>query len=164
MGVSEGNAALAQGAAGISSVIMAVPCGYLAHRLGRRRFIRVSLAFLALVLALIPVCGFLGARAGLGPSAALGIFLALMFLYGAVWIGVTVNSFPMLWQIADFENVGIYTGLYYTFSQGAAILAPPVTGLIIDLTGFRGIFIFGSLCMLAACFTMGGVKAGEPQK
>jgi MFS family permease len=164
MGVSDGNAALAQGVAGISSVIMAVPCGYLAHRLGRRRFIRISLVFLAAILALIPICGFLGARAGLGPSGALGIFLVLMFLYGAVWIGVTVNSFPMLWQIANFGNMGIYTGLYYTFSQGAAILAPPVTGLIIDLAGFWGIFIFGSLCMLAACFTMGGVKAGEPQK
>jgi MFS family permease len=164
MGVSEGNAALAQGIAGISSVIMAVPCGYLAHRLGRRRFIRLSLVCLAAILALIPICGFLGARAGLSPSAALGIFLALMFLYGAVWIGVTVNSFPMLWQIASFGNMGVYTGLYYTFSQGAAILAPPVTGLIIDVAGFWGIFIFGSLCMLAAWFTMGGVKAGEPQK
>jgi MFS family permease len=163
MGVSEGNAALAQGIAGVSSVIMAVPCGYIAHRLGRRRFIRISLVFLAAILALIPLCGFLGIRAGIGPSAALGIFLVLMFLYGAVWIGVTVNSFPMLWQIASFGNMGIYTGLYYTFSQGAAILAPPVTGLIIDLTGFWGIFIFGSLCMLAAWFTMGGVKAGEPQ-
>jgi MFS family permease len=163
MGVSGENAALAQGVAGISSVIMAVPCGCLAHRLGRRRFIRVSLVCLAVILALIPACGFLGLRAGLGPSAALGIFLTLMFLYGAVWIGVTVNSFPMLWQIADFGNMGIYTGLYYTFSQGAAILAPPVTGLIIDLAGFRGIFIFGSLCMLAAWFTMGGVRAGEPK-
>ncbi|MDR2135817.1 MAG: MFS transporter, partial [Treponema sp.] len=130
LGVSTGSAALAQGVAGISSVIMAVPCGYLAHRLGRRRFIRASLVCLAAVLALIPASGFLGLRAGLGPSASLGIFLVLMFLYGAVWIGVTVNSFPMLWQIADFGNMGIYTGLYYTFSQGAAILAPPVTGLI----------------------------------
>jgi MFS family permease len=164
MGVSEGNAALAQGVAGISSVIMAVPCGYAAHRLGRRRFIRISLVFLAAILALIPLCGVLGIRAGLSPPAGLGIFLVLMFLYGAVWIGITVNSFPMLWQIASFGNMGIYTGLYYTFSQGAAILAPPVTGLIIDLTGFWGIFIFGSLCMLAAWFTMGGVKAGEPQE
>jgi MFS family permease len=164
MGVSEGNAALAQGMAGISSVIMAIPAGYLAHRLGRRRFIRISLVFLAAVLALIPICGFLGPRAGLNPSGALFIFLALMFLYGAVWIGVTVNSFPMLWQMASFGTMGIYTGMYYTFSQGAAILAPPITGLIIDLTGYGGIFIFGSLCMLAAWFTMGGVHSGEPQQ
>ncbi|MDR3249320.1 MAG: MFS transporter [Treponema sp.] len=161
MGVSEGNAALAQGVAGVSSVIMAVPAGYLAHRLGRKRFIRLSLIGLASILMLIPVCGFIGQRLALTPSVALVVFLILMFLYGAVWIGVTVNSFPMLWQMASFGNMGIYTGLYYTFSQSAAILAPPVTGLIIDLAGYPGIFIFGSLCMLAAWFTMGGVRSGE---
>ncbi|GHT56762.1 MFS transporter [Spirochaetia bacterium] len=164
MGVSEGNAALAQGIAGVSSVIMAIPAGYLAHRLGRRRFIRLSLVGLAAVLLLIPLSGFLGPRAGLDASGALILFLILMFLYGAVWIGVVVNSFPMLWQMASFGNMGIYTGLYYTFSQGAAILSPPITGAIIDLSGYPGIFIFGAACMLIAWFTMGGVKAGEPVK
>jgi MFS family permease len=163
MGVSEGNAALAQGIAGVSSVIMAVPAGYLAHRLGRRRFIRLSLVGLAAVLLLIPLSGFLGPRAGLDASGALILFLILMFLYGAVWIGVVVNSFPMLWQMASFGNMGIYTGLYYTFSQGAAILSPPITGAIIDLSGYPGIFIFGGACMLIAWFTMDGVRAGEPK-
>jgi MFS family permease len=159
--VSEDMAALAQGVAGISSVIMAVPSGYLAHRLGRRRFIRISLLLLALILLLIPVAASAGVRGGLGGGVLLALFLGLMFLYGVVWIGVVVNSFPMLWQMASFGTMGIYTGLYYTFSQAAAILAPPVTGLIIDLTSFAGIFIFGGLCMLGAWFTMGGVKAGE---
>lgn len=158
LGVSEGNAALAQGVAGISSVIMAVPAGYFAHKLGRRKFIRVCLALLAFIMFLIPGAGFLGG------GSVLALFLALMFLYGAVWIGIVVNSFPMLWQMASFGTMGIYTGLYYTFSQSAAILAPPVTGLIIDLGGYAGIFIFGAVCMLAACFVMGGVKAGEPGK
>jgi MFS family permease len=162
LGATGGNAALAQGMAGISSVIMAVPAGYLAHKLGRRRFIRLSLVLLALVLFLIPLSGFLAPRLGLGTGGALIVFLVLMFLYGAVWIGVVVNSFPMLWQMASFSTMGIYTGLYYTFSQSAAILAPPLAGAIIDLTGYPGIFIFGGLCMLAAWFTMGDVKAGEP--
>jgi MFS family permease len=164
MGTSEGNAALAQGVAGISSVIMAVPAGYLAHKLGRRRFIRMSLSFLALILFLIPVSGFIAPRAGLDAGGALAVFLILMFLYGAVWIGVVVNSFPMLWQMASFGTIGIYTGLYYLFSQSAAILAPPITGTIIDLTGYPGIFIFGGFCMLGAWFVMGGVRAGEPQE
>jgi MFS family permease len=159
--VSENLAALAQGVAGISSVLMAVPAGYLAHRLGRRRFIRISLAFLSIILFLVPIAGAAAIRGGLGGTALLAIFLGLMFLYGVVWIGVVVNSFPMLWQMTSFGTVGIYTGLYYTFSQAAAILAPPVTGLIIDLVNYSGIFIFGGLCMLGAWFTMGGVKAGE---
>jgi Na+/melibiose symporter-like transporter len=163
LGVSGGNAALAQGAAGISSVAMAIPAGYLAHRMGRRRFIRYSLVLLALILLCIPPVGMLGVRAGFGSGGLLFLFLALMFLYGAVWIGVVVNSFPMLWQMAGFGTIGVYTGLYYTFSQSAAILAPPVTGLIIDLFGYGGIFIFGGLCMIAAWYTMGGVKAGEPE-
>jgi MFS family permease len=163
MGAAAENAALAQGMAGISSVILAVPSGYLAHKLGRRRFIRLSLVLLALVLFLIPLGGFISPRLGLGSGGALVLFLVLMFLYGAVWIGVVVNSFPMLWQMATFGTMGIYTGLYYLFSQSAAILAPPITGAIIDLAGYPGIFIFGGLCMLAAWLTMGGVKMGEPQ-
>jgi MFS family permease len=115
-------------------------------------------------MVFISLGGVLGSRAGLTPSSALALFLILMFFYGAVWIGVVVNSFPMLWQMASFETIGIYTGLYYAFSQSAAILAPPITGAIIDLSGYPGIFIFGALCMLAAWFTMGGVKAGEPQQ
>jgi MFS family permease len=162
MGAAEGTAALAQGMAGISSVIMAIPAGYLAHKLGRRRFIRMSLIFLALILFLIPLSGFIAPKAGLGTKGALFLFLILMFLYGAVWIGVVVNSFPMLWQMASFGTMGIYTGLYYTFSQSAAILAPPITGAIIDLTGYPGIFIFGGLCMLGAWLVMRGVKSGEP--
>jgi predicted MFS family arabinose efflux permease len=162
LGVSEGNAALAQGVAGISGVIMAVPAGYFAHKLGRRRFIRISLALLALIMFVIPGAGFAGGRIGLGAGGILALFLALMFLYGAVWIGIVVNSFPMLWQMAGFGTMGLYTSLYYTFSQSAAILAPPVTGLIIDLGGYAGIFIFGAACMFAAWFTMGGVRAGEP--
>jgi MFS family permease len=162
LGASEGNAALAQGAAGISSVILAIPAGYWAHRFGRRNFIRFSLIFLGAILFLIPLSGLFTLK--LGPSPRLLIFLFLMFLYGAVWIGVVVNSFPMLWQMADYENTGVYTGLYYTFSQSAAILAPPITGAVIDFGGYPGIFIFGGLCMLTAWFTMGGVSAGEPSK
>lgn len=163
LGVSEGNAALAQGVAGIAGVIMAVPSGYAAHKLGRRRFIRTSLSLLSLIMLLISFSGLLGARAGLQGTGILVLFLALMFLYGAVWIGIVVNSFPMLWQMASFGTMGIYTGLYYTFSQSAAILAPPLTGLIIDLAGYPGIFIFGALCMAGAYCTMAGVKSGEPE-
>ncbi|MDR2070193.1 MAG: MFS transporter [Treponema sp.] len=161
VGVAESNAALAQGIAGISSVLLAIPTGYFAHRMGRRNYIRLSLALLTVVLLLIPATGAIALSRGFSQSGRLGLFLALMFLYGAVWIGVVVNSFPMLWQMAAFNNMGIYTGLYYTFSQSAAILAPPVTGAVIDLSGYPGIFIFGGACMLIAWFIMGRVSAGE---
>jgi MFS family permease len=163
VGVDEGSAALAQGVAGISGVILAVPSGYLAHKIGRKRFIRICLAVLAAILFIIPLSSLAGSAVagGLAPGPRLAVFLGLMFLYGIFWIGVVVNSFPMLWQLADYGTMGIYTGLYYTFSQSAAILAPPVTGAVIDIGGYPGLFVFGALAMLAAWFIMGGVRSGE---
>jgi MFS family permease len=162
VGVGEGNAALAQGVAGISGVILAVPSGYLAHKIGRKRFIRICLIVLAAILAVIPVSSLASDSLALG--LRLTLFLGLMFLYGIFWIGVVVNSFPMLWQLADYSTIGIYTGLYYTFNQSAAILAPPITGAVIDTGGYSGLFVFGALAMFAAWLVMGGVRAGEPQE
>jgi MFS family permease len=88
-------------------------------------------------------------------------FWILMFFFGIFWVSVVTNSFPMLWQMATYTDMGIYTGLYYFFSQLAAIIAPPITGGFIDIFGFRAIFLFAGICMLIAFFIMGGVKKGE---
>jgi MFS family permease len=164
LGASSGMAALAQGVAGISGVALAIPTGYLAHRFGRRNFIRTCLVGLAVILATIAFTSPIARASGFSLAGARTLFLILMLLYGAVWIGVVVNSFPMLWQMADYGNTGIYTGLYYLASQSAAIAAPPITGAIIDMTGFPGIFLFGALCMLLAWVSMGGVRKGEAAK
>ena len=76
----------------------------------------------------------------------------------------------MLWQMAHFGNMGIYTGLYYFFSQGAAIASPPLSGGVIDLfglafgetTGLRMIFLYSAVMMAIALVIMGYVRGGEP--
>ncbi|HOX92661.1 MAG TPA: hypothetical protein PLC54_07035, partial [Spirochaetales bacterium] len=102
---------------------------------------------------------------------ALYLFLGLMLVYGVFWGSVVTNSFPMLWQMASFGTMGIFTGLYYFFSQSANILAPPITGFVIDLARwfkvpiayqYTGIFVFASLCQVAAFLVMSKVKKGEP--
>ncbi|MHB0898397.1 MAG: MFS transporter, partial [Spirochaetales bacterium] len=90
-------------------------------------------------------------------------FWLIMFVFGMFWVSVVTNSFPMLWQMASWGTMGIYTGLYYTASQAAAILAPILTGAIIDIIGYRGIFLFCSACMIAAFFVMGLVRSGEAE-
>ena len=98
----------------------------------------------------------------LGSSMRFNVLLGIMFVYGIFWITIITNSFPMLWQMATFGTIGVYTGLYYTFSQTAAISSPPITGALIDLVGYPGIFVFAALCMLVARFFMGKVQKGEP--
>ena len=145
---------------GIAYAIFAIPSGYVAHRLGRRKTIRGALvALFALTLLLF---GFGSITASFSGGARFILFLAIMFAFGIFWVTVVTNSFPMLWQMASFGTMGIYTGLYYTFSQVAAITAPPLTGGLIDLIGYPGIFAFASVCMVVAFLLMGKVTKGEP--
>ena len=162
--VSQGTAALAAGMVAIAYAGFAIPSGIIAHKVGRKKLIRISLLGLTVVTFLLFLHHPLMTAFGLNGSPELFSFWALMFIFGAFWGSVITNSFPMLWQMASYGNMGIYTGLYYTFSQAAAIVAPPISGLIIDLSGYRGMFLFCSISMVAAFFTMGFVKKGEPIK
>ncbi|MEI6875187.1 MAG: MFS transporter [Spirochaetota bacterium] len=161
LGASMGNAALPAGMVGIAYALFALPSGYLAHRIGRRRVIRIALAALVIILGLLFVFEPFSAALGLVGGARFALFLGLMFSFGVFWVSIVTNSFPMLWQLSNRDNVGIFTGLYYIASQSAAIAAPPITGAIIDLGGFPGIFGFAALGMVLAFIGMGFVKKGE---
>jgi MFS family permease len=106
----------------------------------------------------MPVMELLGASS----AVALYSFWVMLFLFGIFWGSIITNSFPMLWQMATFANMGIYTGLYYFFSQTAAIAAPPITGWLIDLGGYRSIFLYAAVCLAIAFVFMGLVTGGEP--
>ena len=159
---SPGLAALAAGMVAIAYAICAIPSGFIAHKVGRKATIRFSLAALVIIMLLVylhyPVAVMLEL-----PAFIMQItFWILMFLFGVFWVAVVTNSFPMLWQMATFNDIGIYTGLYYFSSQLAAILAPPVAGGIMDLFGDRSMYMFATVFMLAAFVIMGFVKGGEP--
>lgn len=158
---SNGKAALPASAVAIAQLLFAIPSGYIAHRIGRRKAIRGSLLVLTALLFLTALVAS-PIAASLGAGLRFKLLLATMFAYGIFWITIVTNSFPMLWQMASFGTIGVYTGLYYTFSQTAAISAPPVTGAIIDLVGYPGIFVFAALCEFVAFVMMGRVSKGEP--
>lgn len=159
--LSTGQGPLAMGMVGIASALAAIPMGYAASKWGRKRIIRISLLAIAAltvgVFFLEPVGSVLGYDNGLLKL----IFWGLMFGFGIFWIAVVANSFPMLWQMAHHSNIGVYTGLYYTFSQLAAIVAPACSGLVIDLVGYRAMFLFCALFFTLAWVVMGFVTGGE---
>jgi MFS family permease len=157
---SSGTASLAAGMVGIAYALFAIPSGIVAHRVGRKKTIRLSLAIL--VVLLVGVFLHDPLTSGMSDAFRQYTFWALLFGFGIFWVSVVTNSFPMLWQMSTYQTVGIYTGLYYFFSQLASIISPPITGAFIDLFGFRAIFLYGSVSMLIAFFLMGQVKRGEP--
>lgn len=164
LGLSEGIAGLSTGMVAIAYLAFAVPSGMLAHRIGRRRTIRIALSGMALLGLLMFSHQAWTLRIGASQTLAVGTFWALLFLFGMCWGAANTNSFPMLWQMADLDTMGAYTGVYYVFTQAAAIVTPPITGLIVDLTGFRFMFVFAAVVMLAAFAVMGRVRGGETSK
>ena len=163
LGASSGTAALGAGMVGIAYALFALPSGYAAHKIGRKRAIRAALGALSLILLLLFFFTQLTAALGIAGFPRLVFFWAILFAFGIFWVTVVTNSFPMLWQMADRDTIGAYTGLYYTFSQAAAISASPITGALIDLAGYPAIFLFGAVCMAAAFAVMRGVDKGEPE-
>ena len=159
--LTTGQGPLAMGMVGISSALAAIPMGYAASRWGRRRMIRLSLVMIAVITTAVFFLEPFGKTLGLSNGLLTIIFWALMFGYGVFWICVVANSFPMLWQMAHFTNIGVYTGLYYTFSQLAAIVAPAFSGAIIDVAGYRSMFLFCAVFFLLAFVVMGFVTSGE---
>lgn len=161
LGTSKGTASLAAGMVGIAYAIFAVPSGKIAHRFGRRRTIRVSLIGAAAVLVLVGIHGII---AGSGSSTImLYIFWLLLFFFGIFWVSIVTNSFPMLWQMADYKTMGIYTGVYYFFSQLASIVSPPIAGGVSDLWHYPALFFYGAVFMVIAFVLMGHVHRGEPE-
>ena len=160
LGTSSGTASLAAGMVGIAYAIFAIPSGKVAHRYGRKRTIRISLICLVIVTVLVFVHSYV--TVSWNSTARLLSFWALLFMFGIFWVSVVTNSFPMLWQMSDYSTVGIYTGLYYFFSQAASIIAPPIAGGCIDLFGYPSLFLFTAFFFFIAIFTMSRVDRGEP--
>ena len=48
------------------------------------------------------------------------------------WAAVSVNSLPMVVEMCSSEDVGKYTGLYYTFSMSAQIVTPILSGAFLQ--------------------------------
>ena len=161
LGTSAGTAALSSGMVGIAYAAFAVPSGRFAHKHGRKRTIRMALIAIVIILLLVFLHGTM--TKSFNPMFRLASFWALLFLFGVFWVTVVTNSFPMLWQMADYTTMGIYTGAYYFFSQLASIVAPPLAGGSIDLFGYPALFIFGLVFMLIAFFLMGKVTKGEAE-
>ena len=161
LGTSSGTASLAAGMVGIAYAIFAIPSGKFAHKHGRKKTIRGALICLVTVLILVFLHGVL--LKSLPPTVKLLTFWALLFCFGIFWVTIVTNSFPMLWQMSTFSTVGIYTGLYYFFSQAASIISPPLSGACIDIFGYPSLFIYAAIFMTIAFITMSKVNRGEPE-
>lgn len=134
-----------------AAIISYLPIGFLASRIGRKKAIVIGL----IVALACFIYGAIGART-FSPLLYV-MFAAIGFAQAAV----TVNTFPMVWEISRFGNVGIYTGFYYTCSMAAQVVTPIVSGYLLQYVGYDTLFPYAAVFIALAIVPISLAKHGD---
>ena len=133
------------------AIISYLPIGFLASRIGRKKTIIIGL----LVALGCFIFGAIGART-FSPMLYV-MFAAIGFAQAAV----TVNTFPMVWEISRFGNVGKYTGFYYTCSMAAQVVTPIASGYLLQYVGYDTLFPYAAVFIALAILPISLAKHGD---
>jgi maltose/moltooligosaccharide transporter len=146
LGVPVGSSAQMLTAFPATSIIFAIPSGFLATRIGRKPTIIIGLGGMVL-------CSLAAFTVG-SPT----VVLAVLAVMGAFWALVSVNALPMVYDLAGQRSIGAITGLYYFAASLAAITGPILAGRLIDSTSYRIIWPFCLIFLALAMVLMTQVR------
>jgi MFS family permease len=141
-------------------IVSAIPAGKIAEKIGRRKTMTIGL--IGLIICVIPLIFI----RDIMPAAI------LLGLCGVCWGMININSIAVVWQLAPKGKTGSYTGVYYTFSQLAAILSPIFAGFSADVYSYNNpdiaegaqyiiLFPYVLIWMFIALIFLTRVKRGE---
>lgn len=133
-----------------AAILSYIPVGAIASRIGRKKTILGGVVLLASMFAL-------GAMVREYHVWINGLF-ALM---GVAWAAINVNSYPMVVEMSKGNDIGKFTGFYYTFSMAAQIITPIFSGFLLEHVGYHTLFPYAAVFVTAAFFTMLFVKHGD---
>ena len=136
----------------VVAIISFVPIGYLSDKVGRKQTALFGIAGLAVLLS------FGGLLDSTSPS---WIMNTIFSLAGVCWAAIQVNAYPMVVELSKGSNVGKYTGYYYAATMTAQFLTPILSGIFMDLFGFRTLFPYAAICVGIAMLMLLGVKHGD---
>ena len=90
------------------------------------------------------------------------VTIIILICFGIGWAFVNINSIVIVWELApSIRKIGTYTGLYYFFSVLAAIIGPPLIGVLRDVLGPESLFLNGAIFLIIAFILMFFVRRGE---
>ena len=164
--ISAADATRLLGQHAVMIVIFALPCGYLAALIKRRFLIGGGLWITAALLATIYFLPIETLKISLFTVPILGVVPvigALLMVAGISWALITIHALPVIVDMTTAARLGTYTGLYYLFSTGAAILGPNINGWVVKLSGnnYNTVLLFAPVFMVLASLLLLGVKRGE---
>ncbi len=144
LGLEAHEAALLLGMFAVSFFLFSIPAGFFGSYVGNKKAMLIGLTLLSVNMLFLYVLTLMK----LETDKLLILLKVLLILGGVFWSLVNVNAFPLVVSLVSSQKVGLTAGYYYFFSMFAAIISPPLTGLIIDLTSHSIIFLWASLTIL----------------
>ncbi len=137
--------------ANVTAIIAFIPIGILSTKIGRRKMILMGIVLLTISF---------GSVFFLTPDTGWVMFI-IFGLTGIAWATINVNSYPMVVELAKGSDVGKYTGYYYTFSMGAQILTPILSGILMDAIHLKALFPYAAFFVALSFITMFLTKHGD---
>ncbi len=121
----------------ITAFISYLPAGILAGRIGRKKVI--SAGFLIMMISFLAISMF----------KAWHPFINFFLIVGSAGgSAVGVNIFPVIIDMCSAQDVGKYTGLYYTFSMSAQIITPILSGFLMEHISYYTLFPYAGIFAL----------------
>ncbi|MDR1431083.1 MAG: MFS transporter [Propionibacteriaceae bacterium] len=138
LGMTRGRAGALGLAASIIFIAAAIPTALIAERIGRIKTIGAGIVLFGVGIAVATAV----------PSE-LGVEIALC-LCGIGYAGYAINAVVVFWNLSSARTLGTYTGFYAIASASGAATGPAIVGVLVDLTGWRLMFLDTGILALAA--------------
>lgn len=153
-GMELGSASMCLTIATAVAVLSYIPVGFISSKIGRKKSIIGGVLILCGSFAGLFVC-----------SLTLDSFVTPMYillaLIGFSWAAINVNSLPMVVEMATEDEIGKFTGYYYSFSMAAQVATPILSNLLLDFVSYKTLFIYASLFVFFSFLTMLLVQHGD---
>ena len=149
LGLTPGLATIMTALFAAAFILFSIPSGFIAGKLGRRRTMSIGMLGLSASFGI----GFVVIQ----EQVVLGVILLLA---GFCWAFINVNSLPLVLDLGDPAQIGVYTGLYYVAAQSAAISGPVISGAVVELAGnnYRWLWAVSAVYVLLAFIAFQGAK------
>ncbi len=136
------------------AVVSYIPVGALSSKIGRKKSIVIGVIMLCSAFVAFAICSFF-------MDSFSGIMYVFLAVLGFAWAAINVNSLPMVVELATGDEIGKFTGYYYSFSMAAQILTPVLSGFFLEFVGYKTLFIYAAFFVFLSLLTMLGVKHGD---
>lgn len=157
--MAPGEASLCLTVAMAGAIVSYMPVGIIASRVGRKITILCGAGLLA-------VCFFTAFIYTVIFSHFHWALYILFVLVGVAWAAINVNSLPMVVEMCSGEDIGKFTGFYYTFSMAAQTVTPVVAGFLLSNVSYKTLFPYATVFVALSFVTMLFVRHGDskPEK